>query len=49
MSCRSETVRTWYDLIRASLLEDAAKTVLSAAQLQTLAAGLKQGKVVSDP
>ena len=49
MSCPYDPPRTWYDLIRASLLEEAAKTVLSAAQLQTLAAGLKQGKVVSDP
>ena len=47
MSCRSETVRTWYDLIRAALEEDAARTVLSSEQIQALMARLNREHILS--
>ena len=47
MSCRREPVRTWYDLIRAALEEDAARTTLSAAQSQALLERLKKEHIFS--
>lgn len=45
MVCRSETVRTWYDLIRSALEQDAVRTALSEVQSQVLMANLKKEKI----
>ena len=47
MSCRREPGKTWYDLIRAALTEDAAQTALSQAQSQALLERLKKEKIFS--
>ena len=47
MSCRRESGETWYDLIRAALEEDAARTTLSAAQSQALLERLKKENIFS--
>ena len=48
MSRRSEPAVTWYDLIHTCLEEDAARTVLNAAQVQSLMARLKKEKIFYD-
>ena len=44
MSCPCNAGITWYDLIRTALEEDAAKTMLSSAQIQAVMARLKKEK-----
>lgn len=49
MSRLYERSGTWYSLIRSSLEEDAARTVLTPIQAQSLMAKLKAGHVFSVP
>lgn len=49
MSCRSEPVRTWCDLIRTCLEEDAAETTLDSGQVQALLTRLRKEKILAPP
>ena len=44
-----EPGRTWYDLIRAALEEEAARTVLSGVQSQALLDRLKKENIFPKP
>ena len=49
MGCPGERPGTWYSLIHASLAEEAAETVLSPHQAQSLMARLRAEHIFSTP